>query len=238
MNEQSIMVRDDSKLAISFTPAAESLKSTALESAALIGKVTNADEQLSAVEAAKQITSTLKLAEDARKAVKEPILNYGRAIDDAANKFTTELKDEQMRINRLIGDFQQLEHAKIRAAQQAENDRLSALERERFKAAAQATSHDELDRINKEHGDKVEAAKVPLVMPTRVEGQIVREEWEVQVSDIWLLAKAHPACVKIEPRLSEIKSLLNAGIKVAGVNATKKTTATVRAGRPQAAIEA
>jgi len=48
------------------------------------------------------------------------------------------------------------------------------------------------------------------------------------VTDVWLLAKSHPGCVKIEPRISEIKSLLNNGVKVAGVNAVRIQKSGVR----------
>lgn len=55
-----------------------------------------------------------------------------------------------------------------------------------------------------------------------------RHDWEVTVTDVWLLAKSHPGCVKIEPRISEIKSLLNNGVKVAGVNAVRIQKSGVR----------
>lgn len=48
------------------------------------------------------------------------------------------------------------------------------------------------------------------------------------MTDVWLLAKSHPGCVKIEPRISEIKSLLNNGVKVAGVNAVRIQKSGVR----------
>jgi hypothetical protein len=48
------------------------------------------------------------------------------------------------------------------------------------------------------------------------------------VSDIWTLARAHPGCVEIKPRLFEIRQLLDAGAKVAGVTANKITKVSVR----------
>ena len=46
---------------------------------------------------------------------------------------------------------------------------------------------------------------------------------EITVTNIWKLARSHPTCVTIEPRISEIKSLLKSGIKVAGVTSKELT---------------
>jgi hypothetical protein len=67
--------------------------------------------------------------------------------------------------------------------------------------------------------------------PATADGQRTRPEWEVIVSDVWALARAHPACVTIEPRLSEIKALLPAGIKVAGVIAKRVVRVSVTTGK-------
>jgi hypothetical protein len=76
--------RDDAKLTVSFTPEAVALKDTALELSGVIGKVTNADENAAAVAAQVEIQKVRSLAEKARKAAKEPVLEYGKRIDAAA----------------------------------------------------------------------------------------------------------------------------------------------------------
>ena len=55
----------------------------------------------------------------------------------------------------------------------------------------------------------------------------------------WLKAAdvAHPVCVKIEPRLSEIKNLLDAGVKVSGVTAKREIKAGVTSGKVRPAID-
>jgi hypothetical protein len=236
---QALIRRNDASLTVDFTEAALAMKQSALASAALVGKVSNADEQEQAVVCQTEIASLLNMAEKARKVCKDPVLEYGRSIDDKAREFVSELKEEQLRLARLVGDFQQLEQARVRAAQQAENERLLALEREKAKELAKAETHEQFDAIQEKFNQRAqfEAPPPEAIAPARASGQRVTEDWEIIVTDVWLLAKSHPTCVKIEPRLSEIKGLLNAGVKVAGVKAERQVKAGVRVGRPAAAIE-
>jgi hypothetical protein len=288
MSTSSLIRLDWQAQSAAMTEAAAALKSHALESAALIGRVDNAKTQDKAVAAQKEIGELLTVAEKARKAAKEPALEFGRRIDDAAKAFVSDLKEEQLRIATLVGDFQALEQAKARAAEQArieeqrkieqerrnaelkaireaeiEKARLDAEQRElarqaaasknkreaellelqraeveRQRALAEAKSHEDLDRINAQASEAAKAAaERPQYEPVRAQGQRVVEDWEVTVTDMWLLAKSHPTCVKITELKGEIKSLLNAGVKVAGVRAEKITKAGVTKGRQLAVIE-
>jgi hypothetical protein len=272
-------------MTLSISPEAELLKSQALEKAALVGKVSNPAEQETACEAQKDLTALLGQVEKARKAAKDPVLEFGRRIDDAARTFVEEIKPEQLRIAQLVADFQTLEAAKARAAEQArlaeerrmqeerrqaelaalraaeqEKQKLAEQERElqrqqsaaksareaqllneqqaelkRQQALSEAKSHDELDRINREYSNAAATlSEQPKYVPAKASNQRVSEEWVIEVTDIWLLAKAHPSCVKIEPLKSEIKGLLNAGVKVAGVRASKETVSRVSGFRPRA----
>lgn len=271
------------------TEAAAALKNHALEVAALVGKVDNAGTQEAAVRAQQELADILTLAEKARKAAKEPALDFGRRIDEAARLFVADLKDEQLRLGKLVGDFQKLEQAKARAAEElrlaeerkiqeerrlaemaavrlaeAERKRLAEADRENARLAALATSqrekailaeqqieierqrklseaktHEELDRINEVASNAQAAiAERPKYEPVRANNQRVVDDWDIQVSDIWSLARAHPGCVTITPLIGQIKSLLKSGIaKIPGVTATPIVKATVTRGRQQAAIE-
>jgi hypothetical protein len=236
----ALIVRDDASLTVSFTAAAEELKLKALESAALVGRVSNADEQEAAVNAQKALAEILSVAEKARKACKEPVLEFGRRIDGAAHSFLAELKSEQMRLAKLVGDFQQLELAKVRAAQVAENERLAELERERHAEAAKAQSHDQLDAIHAKFDIRAREESV-AVQPARVSGQIVKPDWEFSVEDQWAfvrwaMATGNTECLDISPRRSEIKALLKVGQQIPGIKSWPVVNATVRAGRQPLAI--
>jgi hypothetical protein len=227
MSDQALVIRNDAVRGFSFTPAAFELRDKALACGALVNRVANADDQKAAVAAQLEVATVLKLAESARQTAKEPVLDFGRLIDSTTKKFVVELKEEELRLARLVSDFQQLEQAKLRAAQQAENERLAKIERERAAEMAKAQSHAELDKIAEKFDQKAKDEAPIVFAPARVEGQRVKEDWNFEVTDIWTLARAHPMCVEINPRRSEIKALLNAGHKVAGVRSWKETKASV-----------
>jgi hypothetical protein len=215
--------------------AAKNLKALALVRSIQVMDVSNPDEQALAVAAQTELTRLIRTVEDARKEAKAPILDAGTRLDKACKDFIATVKQEEIRVAKLVGDFAALELAKVRAAENARLAGLSALERERQDALSKVTDHDEFDRVNEDFNNQ--AAQLPPIQTVpRADGQQVREDWEITVTDIWTLARAHPACVKIEPRLAEIKSLLKAGVKVAGVTATPVVNASVRLGKEPPAI--
>ncbi len=222
-----IILRNDKTLAVSIDPRAYETRDQALLSAAFVVRVNDAPTQEKAVAAQTQLHELLSLVEKDRKAVKEPVLEYGRSIDTAAKEFCADLKAEQLRLAVLVGNFQEQENARARAAQQAENERLTIIERERAAELAKTKTLEEMDRVQERFELRVRQEAPPPVAPVRAEGQRVTSDWDVHVNDPWLLARAHPTCVNIEPRKSEIKALLNAGVKVAGVTATRKIVSTV-----------
>lgn len=232
----ALIIRDDARLSVAIADSAEHAKAAALEGAALIGRVTNATEQDGAVEAQKSLARLLKLVEDARKAVKDPVLAFGRKIDDTARQFVLEIKEEELRIAKLVGDFQQLQIAKARAAEALRLKELQEIERRKQEELAKANSHEELDAIHARANE--EAAAVPVQQFAKSAGQVVKEDWEFTVHDVWALARVHPHCVTIEPRRSEIKQLLNAGVMPAGVAAKKVVVSNVRLSREREAITA
>lgn len=288
--ETALIVRNDSRREIAFTDQAQAVKSAALEKSALIAKVETPEQQEIAVEAQRDLATLVKNVETARKAAKEPVLAFGKLIDDQAKKFVGEIADEQMRISQLVGSYQQLvaakaaaeeqvrrleaerierdrqaelrriqdeaeanarviqeqEQAALKAAQQSRNasDRRKAdeLAREiaRQRELAAAANHAALDAANEKFSNEAKAHQEanPVAAPVRAEGQRVATEWKVEVTDIWMLARAHPTCVKIEPAMREIKALLNMGIEVKGVRASKEITSGVTARRLPQTIEA
>lgn len=284
----SLMRLDWSKQFVDITPSAREMKEHTLAISRQVLEVNDAASQEIAVRAQREVSGFISIVEKARKATKEPALEMGRKIDEAAKVFIAESKAEELRLATLVGDFQALEAAKVRAAEQArladerriieerqraemealraadaerrrladaeaENARLAAsakskrakeilaqqqVEIERQRALAEARSHEELDRINEEASNAQAAlAEQPKYEPVRAQGQRVQEDYEIIVSDIWLLAKAHPTCVRIEALVSEIKTLIKAGVKVAGVIAKPIVKAGVTHGRTVGAID-
>lgn len=137
------------------------------------------------------------------------------------------LQEEEDKKRRLI-QSQEAEAARAAAAASNAVEAAAAaeLQREiqRQKELADADSLEKQDAINEQFN--AASAALPVVEMHRAPDQRVVESWEVTVLDVWTLARVHPGCVKIEPLVSEIKKLLDLGVKVHGVTAQKKVTST------------
>jgi len=237
MSDQALILRDDRALSCNFTAQAFVLKNAALDLSATVGRVDTAEQNEAAVKAQIEIARVLKLAEEARAAAKAPILKFGKAIDGAHASFVEDLKSEERRLMELTGSYQQLEQAKARAAAKAEQDRLTTLEKEKAQAQAKATSHEELEAIADRFNDRIAAEAPKPVAPPKADGQVVKNDWDFEVTDIALLAKAHWNLVTVEPKRGDIKALLRQGIKVAGIRAWPVVKAGVRLAPERPAIE-
>lgn len=160
-------------------------------------------------------------------------------IEEARMKAEREAREaqeaEQRKLNAKAEEARRQAEA-AKNAQDAERARTlqSEIDRERKVSAAKSLEQMETIRANSQE----EIAALPVATAARVEGQRVTNEWNITVTDIWALARAHPACVKIEARNSEIKALLDSGVKVVpGVIAKREIKATARAGTGRSAIE-
>lgn len=203
-------------------------KEAALTSAAGVGRVASANDQEKAVAAQLELKRVLDVVCDAEEKFKAPLNKVRAEAISKSKTFRSEIEEELSRISRLIGDFQQMEIAKARAAEALRVKELQEADRKRQEELAKAQTLDERDEINSRHDEDAATVK-PAVQPVRVAGQRVAEDWEIIVTDVWKLARSHPTCVDVKPRLSEIKAMLNSGLKVEGVTANKTIRATVRA---------
>lgn len=134
----ALIVRNDAELTASTPLDGIELKQAALAVSQLIFTVNSEKTQTMAVEAQRGLRELLTAAEKQRKAIKEPILEFGRRIDAAAAGFVADLKAEDNRIGQLVNDYQ-CELAKRKREEdrkrQAELDRI---ERERQEAVREA----------------------------------------------------------------------------------------------------
>lgn len=212
---------------IALSESAERARKSALLQACMVTAVGSANENQLATEVLSTIKTVLKEIEAARKAVKAPVIEVGKQIDAAAQSFTNALKEEESRIEELMRDYIVVEFEKSKAAAAQYNSRLTDLEREREAKLAQAADGAAIDAIKEEY-DLKHAALGDAPSMNTAKGQMVKEEWKIVISDIHALYRAHPACVSMEPRLTEIKSLLDAGVKVIGVTAKKEVNITAK----------
>lgn len=221
-----------------FSEAAIEIRDDALAAGSLIGRVTNADDQAAAVAAQKRLAEVRLAVKKAHESAKRPVIDYGRSLDSMLRDFVSDVEQEERRLATLIGDFQALEYKKRLAAEQAENERLAALEREKAKAMAEATTIEEVDKVSEEFSERARAEAVPVAPPPRVAGQVIKPDWEITVTDIHALYRHHPNCVKLEALVSEIKDMIKAGAeKIHGVTFKPIIKSQVRPGKQPAAID-
>lgn len=230
MSDQSVILADQPKLpAFQISPAALATRDEALANSALIARVTNADQNKQAVDAQVFLKRVASSFESARKKMKEPLLEAGRQLDRTVAKELAEVEKEMGRLSVLAADFQRAEARRVREEQELQARELARIEAEKIAALANATTTEQVQKIT-EAAQAARLAEVKPVKPTRATGQVVKEDWEITVTNPYDLAKFHPDCVKIEPLLTPIKQALNAGISVKGITAMKVTKASVRAG--------
>lgn len=209
--------------------SAAELKENALAAGALIARVNSPEEQAEAVEAQRAIKALIKQVEDSRVAIKAPVLELGKKIDATAKAYVEDLAKEDQRLSALCGDYQMLLLKKQRAEEKARNAELLEIERKKQEEIAKARNHEHLEAIEEKFHHQVAAVNPPLVVVSKAEGQVVKEEWEVEVvHDPYLLMRNFPNCIKPVPILTEIKRLLDQGVKIPGVTAKKVVKSSVR----------
>lgn len=83
-----------------------------------------------------------------------------------------------------------------------------------------------------------EAAMIkPVEGPAELDGEVIRQDWQIEVTDIHALYRSRPSCVKLTPLMSEIRSMLDLGAPMAGVKAERVVRSGVRARSERKAIE-
>lgn len=144
-----------------------------------------------------------------------------RAAQEAAERSAREQRERELAAAR---NEQERQEAEARAAKAAE---IAAKAAELDRIAAEERAKD-AQRI----ADERAAVDRQIAAAPKATGQTVKEDWEINIVNLWDLARAHPACVKIEARLSEIRALLDAGVtRIPGVTARKVTVVHQRAGK-------
>jgi len=181
--------------------------------------------------AAEQIAAAAreeKRIEDHRIAAEHAAIAAEQAAQRAAEEATNAPQREAA-----AKAAQEAAAARIEAERQAAEARrvneLAAAEAARSSTAA-ATEHAYATAAATDRAEAAKSIESAPIHATRAAGQVVKDDWKIEVTNPWELAKYHPDCVKIEALLAPIKRLLTEGVQVKGVRAEKITVSTVRAG--------
>lgn len=189
--------------------------------ASLIPKdITNEVQATMANELHASMQETRRVIEKTRKTLKEPYIKMSRQIDEAAESATKDLVPEEQRLSRALGDYYALIEAKKRAQAKLESAE-TEVDKMRAGLLVNAATLTEFDELGQQFSEENRAKQGEIVKTDTKPSPSIKKDYDIVVTDIWLLAKAHPACVKIEPRIGEIKELVRNGVKVAGINATE-----------------
>jgi hypothetical protein len=236
MNDLTLIKRDDAALDVTFTPEAEAMKADALAVLAIVHLVRDESTHDAAVEAQKTARKFLDAVEKPRSELSGGLSKQQRALNKKCREFVGEVEKGEMRVAALIGDFQQAEIAKVKAAEAKNNAALTVLEKERETLLAAAPTLEARNEIQEDFNHRAAAVVEPLPTIIRAAGQVVKEDWEIVVVDIHALYRAHPVAVKLTAVLTEIRNLLDMGVTVKGVSAKKIVKASTRSTK-ESAIE-
>jgi hypothetical protein len=178
------------------------LANSALEQAKEIKQVTDDEELIQAIEVTAQLKQLTGGIEASRKRFKEPFLGACKLIDAAVKKVIAPLEMQQLRLQRLMGDFE----GERRREQMAEKQRLEQLSRDAYRAAQTAATPEKKGMLEEvAHQTHLESREAVNKFP----GAQVRLGWDAQVVDWKLLEANYPQCVE---RVLK-KSILNDVIK-------------------------
>lgn len=134
-------------------------RESALEKAALIGAVKDANQQELAVEALRVIKGLLSDMEKRRERAKAPVLDLGRAIDATAKQAVEELKAEELRLNTELGSYQQEQLIIARRKEAERQAELNRIEDERKAKEREAWLKSESERKAREEAERAAQAK-------------------------------------------------------------------------------
>lgn len=167
---------------IKLSSEGEQLLEVALVNAALIGKVSNADENNAAVTAQADLKRITSMFDKAGKAIRDPHTKFCKDVIAFVDEKCKEANRELARVSTAIGSFQQLELAKQRAAENAarleaeriENERLA--EERRVREAAEA----EQQRLSAEAAEAQRKASESTDVVEREAAEALQRQIETQ----------------------------------------------------------
>lgn len=226
---QSLILRNADEFQLA--PQFRNLIAETLAASPMLQACESADDQKELVLYQQRLKSTINTIEKARVAAKAPLLAASKMLDDTVKKETDTLQREGMHAAQLVSGFQELERIKAAAAKQAADRQAADLERQRAELLKTATSVEEADQIQEDFSQRVTQAQATAaaIAPPKAAGQVVKEDWEIEVSNAQQFCKFHFDLVRsVQPDLLAIKQQLNAGKTIIGITARRKMVSTVR----------
>lgn len=171
---------------------AQLARKNAIEIAQSVTQVTTETELADAIVAASMCKGLEKQCEDARKVIKEPVLEAGKRIDTIAKGFAGGLSRERQRLEKACAEYH--------AAKQVRIDAVKA--QELLDMAAEIDMSEDAMRTRA-------SRLVEISQPIRVAGATHRSFTDYRVEDALALANARPDLVTIEVKRRELLAYLS-----------------------------
>jgi len=218
-NETTALILSGQGYELTISTEAAEQKKEVLALAGTITTVTDNDESGQAQFASRKLAAMRIAVEKCRKAVKEPVNQIGKMIDNAAKDFVAEIEAEEKRITKLVGNHA-AEVARLKAEKEREERRLmdearAAREAEEAAAAKAHQSGKVSDIIAARQAEEERRAALSermeasaAVASTKV-ADGVRFAWDFEVVSIVGLFYKAPELVKMEVKRADLLALLN-----------------------------
>jgi len=233
-----ILTLDLAKREVSATQDAINDRDAVLLGSALIARVANSQEQEVAVQQQRHLKHYSDTIRNAAKSIRGEINPIYDAVGSLEKQLLADVDQEGLRLAKLIGDFAESERIRVQARTESARADIAMLQRMEQEELAAAPNLEAQDEIREKYARLATTGAAALATEApKAKGQVVREDWEITVTDKHVLYQFHANCVRLEPKLNEIKKLLNSGLNVNGVSAVKVTSSFVRNEKEKPTIE-
>lgn len=240
-------MRNLKSVSITIAPEIIVKKADAILAARGALEITSDPMEALAVEALKSVTKAIKEMESSRAAMKKPVADLGKQIDELAREYSKELETEKDRLSRLIGAYA-LE--KQKAAAEEDRKRVAELnrieeERRKLKEDAERIAT-EAARSGTPEAQEAAAAQISTlqaqsaalrqesvgvmvpITASKEAGTATATKWRFEVTDVQALFKARPDLVKLEPSTSAINAAIATDQTIPGLKIWSETKTIVR----------
>lgn len=133
----ALVINNAESVSITVSPDAQAHKLALVAEARDIASIEDEFTLSCAADVGRKLRGIQVDVEAARKEIKAPVLNLGRAIDTIAEGFVAEVSTELHRITKLINDYTAAQRRKAEEAERARQAELRRIEDEKRKAEAE-----------------------------------------------------------------------------------------------------
>lgn len=252
LTENQILTLSGDGYGLTVKTEAIALKESLLQSALTVQKIESEPEVAQARALVKQLAAFRTQLEKSRKAVKEPVLEVGRKIDAAAEKFGAEVLAEEKRIIAL-GQAYAAEQERIRRQvaekmrREAEEAARKAAEEARILAQQAAAAEAALRKSQNAEAEAIQRAEVEMKKRIEAEREAARLKLEAQavaaaavfdapavagtkaeadyeITDINALRAAAPQFVELTVKRAVLLAFIKSspGVQIPGVKIVEK----------------